>query len=112
MNKVVLIGRLTSDAKYYPMEEEKRACIRFRLAVKKDYFDKKDGEDAYFISVAYWLGNGENLCQYLSKGRMISVSGKIITRSFEGKEGNKKYVTEIEADHIQLLTSSRRQAIS
>lgn len=111
MNKVVLIGRLTADAKYYPLEDMERGCIRFRLAVKKDYFSQKDGEDAYFISVAYWIRNGERLCQYLSKGRMISVSGKIITRSFQGNNGSKRYVTEIEADGIQLLTSSKREVI-
>jgi|BioPla2DNA2_1021312.scaffolds.fasta_scaffold189818_1 single-strand DNA-binding protein len=111
MNKVVLIGRLTADAKYYPMEEQERGCIRFRLAVKKDYFNQKDGEDAYFISVAYWLRNGERLCQYLNKGKMVCVSGKIITKSFEGKDGTRKYITEIEAEDLQLLASSRKQAI-
>lgn len=112
MNKVVLIGRLTADAKYFPMVDIERGCIRFNLAVKKNYMIQKEIEDAYFISVVYWLNHGERLCQYLSKGKMISVSGKVISRSFEDSQGIRKFVTEIEADNIQFIPNSSRQAIS
>ncbi|WP_085829045.1 single-stranded DNA-binding protein [Clostridium massiliodielmoense] len=104
MNRVVLIGRPTKDPELQFTPGAGKAVTKFILAVNRRY--KKDGQpEADFLPVVVWGKIAENTANYVSKGSQIGVSGSIRTRSYEAKDGNKRYVTEIVADEIQFLDS-------
>lgn len=102
MNNVTLIGRLTRDADIIKIENSKRSILRFVLAVDKGFVNKEGQRKADFISVSYFSGGAEKLQQYLTKGRLLGVTGKITTKSYL-KDSVKKYYTNVEADTIQFL---------
>ncbi|KEH84566.1 single-stranded DNA-binding protein [Clostridium novyi] len=104
MNRVVLIGRPTKDPELQFTPGAGKAVTKFILAVNRRY--KKDGQpEADFLPVVVWGKIAENTANYVRKGSQIGVSGSIRTRSYEAKDGNKRYVTEIVADEIQFLDS-------
>lgn len=102
INKSVLIGRLTSDPilKYTPGNGT--AVTTITLAVDRQ--KTKDGKkEADFIPVVIWGKSAEATAQYMSKGKLIGIAGRIQTRSYEAKEGGKRYVTEVVAEDVQFL---------
>ncbi|GAB6150719.1 single-stranded DNA-binding protein [Clostridium novyi] len=104
MNRVVLIGRPTKDPELQFTPGAGKAVTKFILAVNRRY--KKDGQpEADFLPIVVWGKIAENTANYVRKGSQIGVSGSIRTRSYEAKDGNKRYVTEIVADEIQFLDS-------
>ena len=111
MNKVVLIGRLTKDADFMQLDDGTRGVIKFILAVNRNFSNKNGEKDADFISVVYWSNHADKISPHLTKGKLIGVSGKIITRSYTEESGNKKYITQVEADGIQFLDSKKESAV-
>lgn len=104
MNKVVLIGRLTKDPDLRFTPGTGRAVATFTLAVNRRF--KSQGQpDADFIPVVVWGKIAENTANYVSKGRQVGVSGSIQTRSYEAKDGTRRYVTEVVADSVEFLES-------
>lgn len=102
MNNVTLIGRLTKDAELFKIENSKRGMLKFILAVDKNFMTRNGEKQADFISVTYFSGGAEKLRQYLKKGRLLGVNGKITTRSYT-KGDTRRYYTNVEADTIQFL---------
>lgn len=100
MNKVVLIGRLTRDPELRFTPGNGTAVATFTLAVDRRF--SKNGE-ADFIPIVVWGKPAENLANYMSKGKLIGVSGRIQTRNYEAKDGHRVYVTEVVADEVQYL---------
>ncbi|QGU00642.1 Single-stranded DNA-binding protein [Candidatus Syntrophocurvum alkaliphilum] len=98
LNKVILIGRLTRDPelRYTP---NGNAVCQFSLAVNRKF--KKDEAD--FIDIVTWRGLAENCAQYLGKGSLAAVEGRIQIRSYENQEGQKRRVTEVIADDVRFL---------
>lgn len=111
MNKVVLIGRITKDADFVQLEDGTRGVARFTLAVNRDFPNKNGEKDADFVSVAYWSNHADKISPHLNKGKLIGVSGKIITRSYTTESGSKKYITQVEADGIQFLGSKKEDVV-
>lgn len=109
VNKVVLIGRLTKDPELKFTANKGTATARFNLAVPKRY-KKEGGPDADFIPVVAWGKTAENIVNYQKKGRLISVSGRIETRSYE-HEGSRKYVTEVVADEVSFLEWADKKSV-
>jgi single-strand DNA-binding protein len=107
MNKVVLIGRLTKDPELRFTPGTGSAVTTLTLAV--DRYNTKTGQkEADFIPVVIWGKQAESAANYLSKGSQAAISGRIQTRSYEAKDGTKRYVTEVVADAfggIQFLGS-------
>lgn len=102
MNKVVLIGRLTKDPELKFTPGTGAAVTTFTLAVDRRF--KKDGQQsADFIPVVVWGKSAENTANYMSKGKLMSVAGRIETRSYEVKDGGRRYVTEVVADEVSFL---------
>ena len=102
MNKVVIIGRLTSDPilKYTPGQGT--AVTTVTIAVDRQ--KTKDGKkEADFIPVVIWGKQAESTAQYASKGKLIGIAGRIQTRSYEHKDGYKVYVTEVVAEEVRFL---------
>jgi single-strand DNA-binding protein len=102
MNQVVIVGNLTDDPelRYTP---NGAAVVKFRVAVNRRYQDQqgqwKDGETSYF-SVNGWRTLAENVAESLTRGSRVVVVGRLQMRSWETQEGDKRTVTEIEADEI------------
>ena len=102
LNKVVLIGRLTRDPELKFTPGTGIAVTTFTLAVNRRY--KKEGQpEADFIPIVVWGKQAESTANYMSKGKQLSVSGRIETRSYDAKDGTKKYVTEVVADEVHFL---------
>ena len=97
MNKVILIGRLTKDPELKYTPGNGTAVTTLTLAV--DNYNSKSGEKtADFIPVVIWGKQAENTAQYMSKGSQIAISGRISVRTYDAKDGTKRYVTEVVAD--------------
>ena len=78
----------------------------FRLAVQRRFTNQQTGQrEADFIPIVAWRQTGELCAKYLTKGRKCAVCGSIQTRSYDAKDGSKRYVTEIIADEVQFLGS-------
>lgn len=105
LNRVVLIGRLTKDPdlRYTPAGH---AVCRFTLAVDRA-FSKEDEAD--FIPIVTWKKTAEACANYLRKGRLTAVDGRIQVRSYENEEGRRIYVTEVVADNVRFLESKKEQ---
>lgn len=107
MNKVVLIGRLVKDSELKFTAGKGTANLTFTLAVD-NYNSSTKEKGADFIPIVVWGKQAESLSQYLVKGSQVAVGGRISTRNYENKEGQKIYVTEVVAEQfsgIQLLGS-------
>lgn len=111
MNKAILIGRLTKDAEVKQYGDEQRNVLKFSLAVNRDYLNGKNDGEADFFPVAYWTKSAESLKKYLTKGKLICVTGRISIKSYSTEEGAKKYFTEIIADEIQFLEGNRNKEV-
>lgn len=106
MNKVTLIGRITKDLELKHIGEKNTANVKFNLAVD-NYENGQKGAD--FIPVTVWGNQAENLSKYCTKGSKIAVSGRITQRSYDAKDGTKRYVIEVVADNfngIEFLSKS------
>lgn len=102
MNKVVLIGRLTKDPELRFTPGNGTAVASFTLAVDRRF--KKEGQqEADFVPIVVWGKQAESTANYMSKGKLMGVSGRIQTRSYDAKDGTKRYVTEVVADEVQFL---------
>jgi single-strand DNA-binding protein len=104
MNKVVLIGRLTRDVELKFTQGGGTAVASFTLAVDRQFKNKETGKyEADFINCVVWGKLAETMSNYLKKGSLIATSGRIQTRSYEGNDGQKKYVTEVVVEDFQFL---------
>ena len=109
MNKVFLIGDLAEEPKTSMTTGGATKCS-FRLAVQRRFTNQQTGQrEADFIPIVAWRQTGELCAKYLTKGRKCAVCGSIQTRSYDTKDGSKRYVTEIIADEVQFLGSPARQ---
>lgn len=101
MNKVVLIGRLTKNPELRFTPGTGKAVATFTIAVDRKFSKEKKETD--FIPIVVWGKQGESAANNLEKGRLVAISGRIQTRNYEGKDGIRRYVTEIVADEVQFL---------
>lgn len=104
INRVVLTGRLTKDAELRSTQSG-LSVATFTLAVNRQYSKAKG--DADFINCVIWRKAAENFCNFTSKGSLVGIDGRIQTRSYENKSGQKVYVTEIVVDSFSLLESKK-----
>lgn len=103
MNKVVLIGRLTRDPELKFTAGSGVAVSTFSLAVDRTFKNKDGQKEADFINIVVWNKLAEVVANNLTKGRLAAVSGRIQTRTYEGNDGQKKYITEVVAEDVQFL---------
>ena len=109
MNNVVLVGRLVADPdlRYIPSGN---AVSRFTLAVDKQLSKEKKLEmesrnqpTADFIRIVVWGKQAENCANYLAKGRLVAVQGRIQTGSYDDKDGKRIYTTDVVANNVEFL---------
>lgn len=102
MNKVILIGNLAADPESRTTQSGVQQCT-LRLAVQRRFANQQGQREADFFNVICWRQTAEFAARYLSKGRKIAVEGSIQNRSYTAQDGSKRYVTEINAEHIESL---------
>ena len=108
MNKVVLIGRLTKDPELKFTPGTGTAVATFTLAVNRKF--KREGQpEADFVPVVVWGKMAENTANYMSKGRQLAVVGRIETRSYEAKDGTRRYVTEVIAEEVDFIDWGKKE---
>ena len=106
MNKVFLIGRLTRDPELRYTGSNVPVCS-FSIAVNRTFTNSNGDREADFINIVVWRKQAENVKNYLSQGSQVAVDGRIQTRNYEDKEGNKRYITEVVADNVEFLGSKK-----
>ena len=102
-NKVIIVGRLTKDPDQRMTGNGVSVCT-FTVAVDRR-FDKEKKSD--FFPCVCWRGLADNCAKYLQKGSKVFVSGALQNRSYDDKDGNKRYVTEIVCDEVEFLDKAR-----
>jgi single-strand DNA-binding protein len=102
MNRVVLVGRLTKDPelRYTPNGV---AVTTFSLAVNRPFSNQQGERETDFINCVVWRKPAENVANFLKKGSLAGVDGRIQTRNYEGQDGKRVYVTEVLAESVQFL---------
>src|SRR5512136_587780 len=106
MNKVILIGRLGGKHELRFLPQSERAIARFTLATNERIFNPKTNESsirAEWHRIIAWGKLGEFCEKYLTQGKQVYIEGKLRTRSWQDRDGNKRSTTEIEAQTIILL---------
>jgi len=105
LNRVILIGRLTRDPelRYTPSGV---AVTQFTLAVDRPFSNQGGEREADFINIVTWRQLAETCANYLRKGRLTAVEGRIQVRNYDNNEGRKVYVTEVVADNVRFLESA------
>ena len=107
LNKIFLQGRLVADPELRHTQNGV-AVASFRLAVDRDFKDRETGErKADFINVVAWRQTGEFVSRFLTKGRLAVVEGKLQTRDYTDRDGNRRYATEVVADNVYFGDSRR-----
>jgi len=102
LNCVVLIGRLTKDPelRYTPSGV---AVASFTLAVDRSWLNQQGEKEADFIPIVVWRKQAENCANYIGKGSLVAVQGRIQVRTYEAKDGQRRWVTEVIADNVRFL---------
>lgn len=103
INKVILVGHLGKDPEVRHLDGNV-SVASFPLATSESY--NKDGkriEQTEWHNIVMWRGLADVAAKYLQKGKLVYIEGKLRTRSFEDREGHKKYSTEIVAENFTLL---------
>lgn len=109
VNKVILIGHLTRDAEV-AYTASQTAVTKFSVATNRRWKDQQSGEwkeEVNYTNVVQW--RAENLAPYLTKGKQVYVEGRLQSRSYEDKDGQKRYVTEVISDDVILLGGGGRE---
>ena len=109
LNKVFMQGRLVADPELRHTPNGV-AVASFRIAVDRDFKDKAGERQADFVNVITWRATAEFVSKFFSKGRMAIVEGKLQSRNYEDKDGNKRYAVEVIADNVYFGDSKKDQA--
>ena len=111
MNRVVLIGRLTAkpELRY---TGSNLPYTRFSVAVNRNFTNAQGQREADFINIVVWRKQAENVCNFLNKGSLVAIEGRIQTGSYDAQDGSKRYTTEVVADSVQFLESKGQREAS
>ena len=104
INRVVLVGRLTKDPEVRTTPSGVTVC-NFTVACDRPYVKQGEERQADFINCIAWRQTGEFVSKYFVKGNRIALDGSIQTRSWDDKNGNKRYATEVVVDHVEFAQS-------
>jgi len=101
INRVILVGRITKDPELKSTQSN-IPFVNFTLAVNRQFTDQSGERQADFIQCIVWRKQAENLAQYITKGALLGVEGRIQTRTYEAETGT-RYITEVVCDTVQFL---------
>lgn len=103
MNNVTLIGRSTREPELRYIPSTGNAVATFSIAVDRDFTGKEGKKLTDFFNIVVWGKGAEYCSKYLGKGKLIAIKGNIQNRTYETKEGEKRYITEIVSERLQIL---------
>lgn len=108
INRTILVGRLTRDPELRHIQGG-TAVASFTLAVNRQFTNSQGEREADFINCVIWRKAAENFVKLVHKGSLVGIDGRLQTRNYENKQGNRVYVTEVVVDNFSLL-EARYQA--
>ena len=106
-NKVILMGRIVNDLELKTTPSGV-SVLSFRIAVDRRYQVKGEERKSDFINIVAWRNSAEFISRYFSKGRMILIDGELQTRSYQDKNGNTAYVTEVLVDQAAFTGEAKK----
>lgn len=103
LNRIILIGRLTKDPemRYTP---NGKAVTSFTIAVDRAFKNSNGEKEADFVNIVVWGTQAEHCATYLSKGKMAAVDGRLQIRTYDGEDGQKRWITEVVAETVRFLS--------
>lgn len=101
INRIVLMGRITHDLELRQTPSG-NVVVAFSIAVERNFKDQNGEYQTDFINCVAWNKTAEHICRYFSKGRMIALEGNLRTRTYDDKNGTKRYVTEVFVDSVSF----------
>ena len=108
LNKIIIMGRLVRDPELRRTQSG-TAVTSFRLAVDRDYKAEDGSKQADFFDVVAWRSTAEFVSKYFTKGRMAVVDGRLQSRPWTDKDGNKRIAIEVVADSVYFGDSKRSE---
>ena len=105
MNKVILMGRLTRDPEVRYTQTNNTLVASFALAVNRRFVRQGEERQADFFNIVAWGKQGEFCSKYFKKGQQVGVIGRLQTRNYDDKDGNKRYTMDVVGDNVQFLES-------
>ena len=111
INNIVLVGRTT---KAIELKQNKNGTnyVQFTLAVNRPYKDEQGGQQADFITCVAWNKTAETIANYVLKGTMIGIEGRLQVRSYENEAGVRQYLSEVLVNRFTFLESKKSSTIA
>lgn len=106
LNKVILIGRVTKDPELR-YTQSGNPVLNMTVAVDRPFTNQQGEREADFIDVVVWNKQAENCANYLSKGRLVAVEGRLQIRSYEDSQGNRRRVAEVVSNNVRFLPDGK-----
>ncbi len=111
LNRIVLIGRLTKDVDLR-FTASGKPTANFTLAGDRPYRNQQGEKEADFIPVVVWNKLAEHCANYIGKGRLVAVDGRLQIRSYDGNDGQRKYITEVVAETVKFLDRAKEEPLA
>ncbi|PKM88059.1 MAG: single-stranded DNA-binding protein [Firmicutes bacterium HGW-Firmicutes-12] len=102
LNRVILIGRLTKDPELR-YTQNGTAVASFTLAVNRMRTNQQGEREADFIPIVVWQKQAENCANFIGKGSQVAVEGRLQVRTYDDKEGQRRWITEVVAENVRFL---------
>jgi single-strand DNA-binding protein len=102
LNRVILIGRLTKDPELR-YTQNGTAVASFTLAVNRMRTNQQGEREADFIPIVVWQKQAENCANYIGKGSLVAVEGRLQVRTYDDKEGQRRWITEVVGENVRFL---------
>lgn len=109
MNRIILSGRLVKDPDVRYTQTSKVVC-QITIAVDRPYLNQEGQREADFIQVIFWNKQAETVGNHFKKGQRILLEGRLQIRSYEAKDGSKRYVTEVIANSLEFIERKEKAA--
>lgn len=108
MNKIILIGRTTKNIELR-FTTSNKAVVNFSLAVNRNFKNEEGEYETDFINCVVYGKQAENMKQFVSKGDLLGVEGRLQIRSYQNEEGKNIYVTEVIVENVQFLATNKKE---
>ncbi len=106
LNQTIIIGRTTKEPEFRQTQNGVSVAT-FTIACDRNFKNAQGEKETDFFNIVCWRGLAETVGRYLGKGRLIAVSGRLQNRSYEAKDGTKRYITEIVASEVKILDRAK-----
>ena len=106
LSQTIIIGRTTKEPEFRQTQNGVSVAT-FTIACDRNFKNAQGEKETDFFNIVCWRGLAETIGRHLGKGRLVAVSGRLQNRSYEAKDGTKRYITEIVASEVQFLDRAK-----